>query len=156
MGMCILSLFSMCGCRKRRLQDGDGMVRALWSEFTISQSSDVYEQNVSYTVKYDEHSGDGYLYTEVPHETKGYPVEKSIRLKPKTVSALLNLDIMSFPDAASYEGEEEILDGTFLSFSVTDQNGNVLKKSLSEEMGQEILSLITPYANKLKKSSHDI
>ncbi len=147
--MCVLSMLSLFGCKSHYV-DGPGMERGVWSEFTISQSSDVYEQNFSYTVKFDESLSEAYLYTEVPHEEKGYPVEKSIPLKQDTVSALFQLDIMSFPDAVSSELETEILDGTFLRFSVTDQNGKVSEKIISSEAQEEILVLIAPYANKLK------
>lgn len=126
------------------------MVRPIWSEFTISQSSDIYEQNYSYTVKVDEDSFEGYLYTEVYNYEEGYPEEKSISLKQETVSALFNLNILSFPDEIPYEPEETILDGTFLSFSVTDQSGTVLKKILSDEQEEEILALIMPYAEELQ------
>ena len=126
------------------------MERQVWREFTISQISDVFEQNFSYTVKIDENSGEGYLYTEVYNYEEGYPEEKSILLKQKTVNALMNLDIMSFPDEIPCEPEESVLDGTFLNFSVTDQNGNVLKKILSSKQKSEILALIMPYEEELK------
>ncbi len=148
--MCIAWLLSLFGCGKGHLVDGPGMERGVWSEFTISQSSDVYEQNFSYTVRFDEKLFEAYLYIEVYDYKAGYPIEKKIKLKEKTISALFSLDMMSFPDEIPYEGEEEILDGTFLSFSVTDQNGNVSKKSIPREAAKEILTLITPYANQLK------
>lgn len=146
----ILVLFSLFGCGKKHILDGPGMERQVWREFTISQSSDVYEQNFSYTVKLDENSDEGYLYTEVYNYEEGYPEETSIRLEQKTVSALMNLDILSFPNEIPYESEESILDGTFLSFSVTDQNGTVFKKILSSEQETEILALIMPYKEKLE------
>ena len=142
--------FSLFGCGKKHVLDGPGMERQVWREFTIAQSSDVYEQNFSYTVKIDENSGEGYLYTEVYNYEEGYPEEKSILLKQKTVNALMNLDILSFPNEIPYESEESILDGTFLSFSVTDQNGTVFKKILSSEQETEILALIMPYKEELE------
>lgn len=145
----LLALFSLFGCGKKHILDGPGMERQVWREFTISQISDVYEQNFSYTVKIDENSGEGYLYTEVYNYEEGYPEETSIRLKQKTVSALMNMDMLSFPDEIPYESEESILDGTFLSFSVTDQNGTVFKKILSSEQETEILALIRPYEGEL-------
>lgn len=147
----LLALFlaSLFGCGKKHILDGPGMERQVWREFTISQSSDVYEQNFSYTVKLDENSGEGYLCTEVYDYEKGYPEETSIRLEQKTVNALLNLNMLSFPDEIPYESEESILDGTFLSFSVTDRNGNVFKKILSSEQETEILALIRPYKGEL-------
>lgn len=148
--MSLLSLFSFLGYKKKHIADSPGMERELWSEFTISQSSDEYEQNFSYTVKFDENSCESYLYLEVPHTEKGYPVEKNIRLKRKTTQSLMNLDITSFSDVAPSEMELEILDGTFLRFSVTDRNGNTTKKALSSEKEKEILELITPYAKRLK------
>ena len=145
----MLALFSLFGCGKKHILDGPGMERQVWREFTISQISDVYEQNFSYTVKIDENSGEGYLYTEFYNYEEGYPEEISIRLEQKTVSALMNMDMLSFPDEIPYESEESILDGTFLSFSVTDQNGTVLKKILSSEQETEILALIRPYEGEL-------
>ena len=130
--------------------DGPDMEKGVWREFTISQSSDVYEQNYSYTVKLDGNSGECFLYTEVYNYEKGYPEETSIRLDQKTVSTLMNLDMLSFPDEIPCESEESILDGTFLSFSVTDRNGNVFKKTLSSEQETEILALIMPYEAELK------
>lgn len=146
----MLALISLFGCGKKHILDGPGMERQVWREFTISQISDVYEQNFSYTVKIDENSGEGYLYTEVYNYEKGYPEEISIRLEQKTVSALMNLDMLSFPNEIPYESEESILDGTFLSFSVTDQNGTVFKKILSSEQETEILALIIPYKEELE------
>lgn len=151
-GMCMAFLLSLFGCNKDKyILDGSDMERELWQEFTISQTSDEYNQNFSYTVKYDETEDKGYLYMEVPHETKGYPVLKSIELDSDTVNELINLNILSFTDEPkeSNESEAEILDGTFLSFSVTDSSGNVFKKVISNEAEQKILTLITPYVQKI-------
>lgn len=151
-GMCMAFLLSLFGCNKDKyILDGSDMERELWQEFTISQTSDEYNQNFSYTVKYDETEDKGYLYMEVPHETKGYPVLKSIELDSDTVNELINLNILSFTDEPkeSNELEAEILDGTFLRFSVTDSSGNVFKKVISNEAEQKILTLITPYVQKI-------
>lgn len=155
MVLCMAFLLSLFGCNKNNyILDGPDMERQVWSEFTISQTSDEYEQNFSYTVKYDETENKGYLHMEVPHETKGYPVEKSIQLDSNTVTELINLNILSFKDKSKESGEleAEILDGTFLRFSVTDSNGNVFKKVLSSEAEQKILTLITPYVQKIKEN----
>ena len=152
-GLCLLNLFALFGCGKGKpfILDGPDMERTLWREFTISQTSDVYEENFSYTVKYDETEDKGYLYMEVPHETKGYPIEKSIQLKSQDVNALINMNILSFTDTPieSSNIEAEILDGTFLEFSVTDINGNQSEKILSKDKEVEILSILKPYADKL-------
>ena len=151
-GMCMAFLLSLFGCNKDKyILDGCDMERELWQEFTISQTSDEYNQNFSYTVKYDETEDKGYLYMEVPHETKGYPVLKSIELDSDTVNELINLNILSFTDEPkeSNELEAEILDGPFLRFSVTDSSGNVFKKVISNEAEQKILTLITPYVQKI-------
>lgn len=147
LGVWLLSMLG-CGHKRAHLQDGPGMERSLWQDFSIWQNSDVYEQNFSYTVKYDEASNVGILYVEKPDEQYGYPVEKSIELGEETVSALYNLDLMSLPNDESKQ-EENMLDGTVLYFSVTDQQGKVQRKVITEEKGEEILELITPYANKL-------
>lgn len=151
-GMCMAFLLSLFGCNKDKyILDGSDMERELWQEFTISQTSDEYSKNFSYTVKYDETEDKGYLYMEVPHETKGYPILKSIELDSDTVNELINLNILSFTDEPkeSNELEAEILDGTFLRFSVTDSSGNVFKKVISNEAEQKILTLITPYVQKI-------
>ena len=151
--VCISMLLSLFGCGKLKpfILDGPDMERTLWSEFTISQTSDVYEENFSYTVKYDKISGEAYFYTEVPHETKGYPIEKSIQLKSKDLQALININIMSFANVQAVESDDElILDGTFLKFWVTDSNGEKFNKSVPYEDEKEILKIIKPYADKLK------
>ena len=131
--MCIAWLRSLF--RKSFMLDGPGMERRIWSAFTISRCSIRYEPVYIYTVKYDEDVDEAYLCITV---SEGQAADKSIRLEGETVSALLNLDLMSLPDA-------EILDGTFVGLSVTDPNGQVCSKSLSNAMEQEILALITPY-----------
>ncbi len=153
--MCLLNLLSLLGCGNGTgkggfVADGPGMERELWSAFTLSQSSDVYEQNYSYTVVYDEASGDVQLYTEVPHETMGYPVEVSVRLEADTASKLFNLNLLSFPDAIPYEGGESVLDGTFCRFTVTDRNGHESEKLLSSDAEQTILELLAPYIRQLE------
>ncbi len=147
--MCLLSLFSLFGCGKRHVPDGPGMEREVWAEFTISQSSDVYNQNYSYTVKLDEESNEYYLSTELYDYELGYPDEKSIKLKNKTVNELFSLNLLSLPDKEESTLEAEILDGTFLHFSVTDQNGKVYKKSISDEKAGKILALLKSYINKI-------
>lgn len=156
-GMCMTFLLSLFGCNKDKyILDGPGthMERQLWSEFTISQISDEYGQNFSYTVKYDETEDKGYLYMEVPHETKGYPIEKNIQLDSETINELINLDLLSFDDKLEVsEGlGVKILDGTFLRFSVTDSSGNVFKKSISSDAEQKLLTLITPYVKKIEEN----
>ena len=148
--MGISILLSIFGCGKRYVTDGPGTEREAWLEFTISQSSDVYEQNYSYTVKLDEESQEYYLSTEVYDYVLGYPDEKSIKLKSKTVNELISLNLLSLPDKEASSLEAEILDGTFLSLSVTDQNGNSYRKSVSDEKAGEILALLEAYINKIK------
>jgi hypothetical protein len=141
------------GKKSRFVLDGVGMEREIWRRFTISQSSDVYEQNFAYTVKYDEALDEAHLCVDVYDYRAGYPVEKRARLKRDTLNALFCLNMMSFPDEIPFESKEKILDGTFLTFFVIDQNGNVLKKRLSYENEQKILGLILPYVKKLKGKS---
>lgn len=148
--VCTLLLIFLFGCGQ--VVDGPDMERKEWMEFTISQTSDEYEQNFSYTVKYDQDTENWYLCMEVPHETKGYPIEKREVLKSDTIRDLYNLNILSFKDKKKQSSEDDvqILDGTFLKFSVIDVNGTEYEKELSSEAEQEIITLISPYVNKIK------
>lgn len=73
-----------------------------------------------------------------------------IRLKRKTLHALFALDIPLFSDVVPNPLQADLLDGTFLCFYFTDRNGRVSKKSVPRGMEKEILSLIVPYARRLK------
>lgn len=119
------------------------MERGVWSEFTLSRCSELFELIDSYTVNYDEILDEAYLHIKI---YEGQTVEKSIRLETKTVTELFNLDVMSLPDA-------EALCGTFLGLSVTDLNGQVYRKHLSSQKEKEIRSLLTPYFDALKADS---
>ncbi len=120
--------------------DGPGMEKVVLREFTISQCTVRFEPIYTYTVMYDDIVDEAHLYIKV-HE--GQTVDKSVRLESQTVSELFNLSLMSLPDA-------QILCGTVLGLSITDSNGQVFSKSLSNAMEKEILALITPYVNKQK------
>ena len=146
-GMCLEALLSLFGCHKDNyILDGPGMERALWQEFTISQSSDVYEGNFAYTVtnEYDEY----YLVYEYFDYKNNIPDERKIKLKDATVNELLSMDLLSLPDeqpSESLQDEEMVLDGTFAKLTVTDTSGNTYKKRVSNEMVQNIRSLLSPY-----------
>ena len=139
--MCIAWLASLFGCGKEKphMLDGPGMERVLWSAFTISRCTVQFETVYNYTVKYDDSSDKAELYVKA---CEGETLEKSIQLDGQTVSALFNLDLMSLPNA-------EPLDGTVFGLSVTDFDGRVHSKDLSNAMEQEILVLIMPYVNEL-------
>ena len=139
--MCIACLLTMLGCRSF-IQDGPGMERQLWQEFTLVRYDYTYEPIYSYTVKCDETSYETYLYTKIDN------VEKCIRLESEVVSALFNLNILSFPDT-------EDVDGTFLGLSVTDADGTVFSKHLSGEMEEEILALLKPYVDSLESETEE-
>ena len=113
----------------------------------------IFTQRKDKTQSDDEALGEAHLCVDVYDYRAGYPVEKRARLNRDTLNALFSLNIMSFPDEIPFESKEKILDGTFLTFFVTDQNGNVLKKRLSYENEQKILGLILPYVKKLKGKS---
>ena len=150
--MCLSMLLSLfgCGSKDRFLVDGPDMARKLWKEFTISQQSDEYEGNFSYTVKIDDETGDFYLWTEAFDYEAGYPIDKSIRISKKCANELINIDIMSFPDYVPDELEEMILDGTHQSLTVIDENGVLVKKSITSDKADAILELLAPYAKKLE------
>ena len=140
--MCIAWMRSFFGRGKQKpfMLDGPGMERVLWSEFTISRCAVNYEPIYTYTVKHDDIVDETHLYIKVH---KGQTADNSIRLESQTVSELFNLNLMSLPDA-------QILCGTVLGLSITDSNGQVFSKSLSNAMEKEILALITPYVDKQK------
>lgn len=142
-GMCLAALLSLFGCHK---VDGPGMERDLWQEFTISQTSDEYEGNFSYTVT---NESDGYyvFYEYFDYENK-VPGERKIKLKNSTVNALLSMNLLSLPDEQPIESssdEEMILDGTFAKLTITDESGNTYKKSVSDELVWDVRSLLSPY-----------
>lgn len=138
--MCMAWLLSLFGCDKGYPVDGPGMEREVWSEFTLSRCSEIFEPIYSYTVNYDETLHEAHLYIKV-YESQ--TIEKSIKLEARTVSELFNLNMMSLPDA-------EALTGTLAGLSVTDQNGQVVSKHLSSEKEKEILSILAPYFEELE------
>lgn len=118
----------------------------VWQEFTISQNSDVYEDNFAYTVTKE---ADTYYlsYEYFDYENK-VPDERKIPLKNKTVNSLLALDLLSLPDVQPVDDsseEEMILDGTWAKLTVVDEAGNRHEKSVSTATVDEIRSLLAPY-----------
>lgn len=141
--MCIAWLLSLLGCGMGQPVDGPGMERGVWSEFTLSRCSELFEPIYSYTVNYDDILDEAYLHIKI---YEGQTVDKSIGLKTKTLTELFNLEIMSLPDT-------EPLCRTFLGLSVTDLNGQVSSKNISSQKENEILTLLTPYVDALKADS---
>ena len=141
--LCLLSLFG-CGKKDRHILDGPGMVREVtWQEFTLSQQSDVYEENYSLTVRWDQGNDAFYLYVYTIATAADDP--EPIRLKSKTVNRILSMDFLGLPNEQPSDLELEILDGTFSDFQVIDQDGVTYKKVLSYEMEQELKQLLLPY-----------
>ena len=141
--MCLLSLF---GCFKKEMfiLDGPGMAREVtWTEFTFSQQSDVYEQNYSLTVKRHAETDDFYLY--VYTIATGGDEPNAIKLKDKTVSQLYNMNFLALSEEEPNPLEGEILDGSFSSFQVIDENGTEYKKALPYAMENELKQLLLPY-----------
>lgn len=127
-------------------EGGSAAEQKVWQEFTVSQTSDVYEDNFSYTVT---NESDGYylFYEYFDYENK-VPEDCKIRLKESTANALLSMNLLSLPDEQTIESssdEETILDGTFAKFTITDENGNTYKKRVSDKIVQEIRSLLSTY-----------
>ena len=118
----------------------------MWQEFTVSQTSDVYEDNFSYTVT---NESDGYylFYEYFDYENK-VPEDCKIRLQESTVNGLLSLNLLSLPDVQPVDDsseEEMILDGTWAKLTGVDAAGNRHEKSVSAATVDEIRSLLAPY-----------
>ncbi len=143
--MCMAWVLSLFGCGRGMLVDGPGMERKIWSEFTLSRVSESFEPLYTYTVNYDESSDKAYLHVSV-HEGRSFA--QSIPLGSETLSALLNLDLFSLPEAES-------LEGSFLSLGITDQMGQSFFKEISSSMEQEILILLAPYTEDLHRSGEE-
>lgn len=147
MVMLLAWLCALFGCNKDKyILDGPGMERQLFQEFTISQNSDVYEDNFAYTVTKE---ADTYYlsYEYFDYENK-VPDERKIPLKNKTVNELLTLNLLSLPDVQPVDDsseEEMILDGTWAKLTVVDKAGNRHEKSVSAATVDEIRSLLAPY-----------
>ena len=139
--MCLASLLSLFGCKKPHVVDGPDMEMKTWNQFTISQSSDDYSQSYAYTVKHDA-SWKYYLLTDVFDYELGYPVEKSVELDSATVNGLIGLHIEAQPIYEPNELEAEILDGTHLTLTVTEENGTFSRREISQALANEILELL--------------
>ena len=146
MALCMAWLLALLGCGKEKphMLDGPGMEREVWSEFTISRCSAMYEPIYSYTVKYDEVSDGARLYMEVADDQNGQMIQKSIQLEAEAVWSLINMNLWYFPD-------EEAVTGNFKSLSVTNSAGQRLYKCLSAADEKEILAIIAPYVDALSK-----
>ena len=136
--MCMAWLLSLFGCGKRKpiMVDGPGMERQIWSAFTITRCDERFETIYSYTVKYDADADTAYIY-------EGQE-EACIQLRPETISELMNLDLLSMPDA-------EPVDGNFLALTVFDAMSQARPKNISSEKEEEILALLATYLEELKE-----
>lgn len=141
------TLLSLLGCNKNKyILDGPDMERDVWQEFTLSQSSDVYEGNFAYTVTKE--SDTYYLSYEYFDYVNKVPDARKIPLKIVTVNELLALNLLSLPDVPTIEISPEdtmILDGTFAKLTITDEDGNTYNKSVSDRMVGDIRSLLSDY-----------
>ena len=153
--MCMKSILSMFRYLKPQVLDKEGMVRNInWKEFTLSQRSDVYEENYSYTVARDDKNSNVYLYYQTIAES-GESLENGIRLKKKTVKEIQSMRFMDYPDEEEINkekleellGEEvpELLDGTYVKFSVLDEFGNRYNKDISIDDIERLQKLFLPY-----------
>ena len=132
--MCLAWLLSALGC-KGLLVDGPGMERKIWSEFTLSRCTVRYEPIYTYTVQYDEDRDEAYFHVQV-HE--GQELNKGMMLDKDALSALLNLNMLSYEDA-------EPIDGAVLGFSVVDTMDQSHDKMISGEQETQILEILDPY-----------
>ena len=153
--MCLSLLLTLFGCKKPKILDGPGMVMEIWDQFTISQASDDYSQCYVYTVRHD-NNWKYYFVAEVFDYELGYLDEKSIELDNDTVNELISLNLLALPDEAESTLDAEILDGTFLNFTVTDVNGKSYKKVISAKDADKIFELIKPYINIAKDSMVEV
>ena len=140
--MCFGWLLSLLGCGKTAdpvIRDKTGMVRQIpWSEFTISQTSDVYEGNIGYTVKKEK---DGY-YLVLGGEYPDFE-ERRILLSQAAVDALLAMELGLFPDRkAPGDDEPLMLDGTTQSLTVVDENGERMPKDISKAEFDRIVEIL--------------
>jgi len=147
--MCLSLFLTLFGCKKPEILDGPGMERAVWDQFTISQSSDDYSQCYAYTVRHD-NSWKYYLVTEVFDYKLGYPDEKSIELDNATVNGLIGLHLEGQPLYEPDELEAELLDGTHLSLTLIDSNRNISRRIISDGLADEILDLLEDDIKKLE------
>ncbi len=140
--LCLLSLF---GCKNKKknplIVDGPDMEREVWSSFTLSACTPMYERKYSYTVSYDNTTGKAQLRVDYTDSGAG---TGTVELKSKTLEVLLGLNLLSLPEA-------EALEGSFVGLTVIDRNGQKFQKSISSAMKKEILALIKPYENKAKQ-----
>jgi hypothetical protein len=139
MGICWI--FSLFGCGKRHLRDGDGMERQIpWKEFVFSQNSDVYEENFCYTVVKGDDGSDFYLYVA----EGGVDPEEGIPLKPTTVNGILSLNLHDLPDREPVEETDGVflLDGNAVYLRITDESGICHDKALSEGVADKLLAIL--------------
>ena len=118
----------------------------VWQEFTISQNSDVYEDNFAYTVTKE--ADTYYLSYDYFDYVNKVPEDRKIPLKHKTVNELLMLNLLSLPDVQPVDDsseEEMILDGTWAKLTVVDEAGNKYQKNVSDAIVDKIRSLLAPY-----------
>ena len=140
--MCFGWLLSLLGCGKTTdpfVRDKIGMVRQIpWREFTVSQTSDVYEGNIGYTVKKEQES----YYLVLEGEYPDFE-EKHILLPQDAVDALLAMDLGLFPDR-KVPGDDEplMLDGTTQSLTVVDENGEWMPKDISKAEFDRIVEIL--------------
>lgn len=152
MGMSWLGMISLFGCdgKNRHLMDGPGMVREEhWTHLDFSQTSDVYEDNFSYTVILDETSHRYALHYAYFDYTNQTPEERTVTLSDDTQTALLAMDLLGLPDAIpatnAQEDEPLMLDGSTVSLTLTSNLGGVYYKAPSPQQVQQLRELLEPY-----------
>ena len=144
--MCFGWLLSLLGCGKTTdpfVRDKTGMVRQIpWREFTVSQTSDVYEGNIGYTVKKEQES----YYLVLEGEYPDFE-DRRILLPQNAVDALLAMDLVGFPDRSPQQTENEmqILDGTFQHLTVVDENGVSMPKDISQSEFTKIIEILNKH-----------
>lgn len=139
----VLLAMIMTGCLKPQVLDGDGMERRVyWNEFTVGQSSDVYEENIFYTVVRNEEDFSFYVYDADSDDGK--------LLHKDTVDSLLAMDLVNFSDKApvaeSPDNEDLfMIDGISRSLTVIDEFGYFYNKNISRKEAEQIFALLAPY-----------
>ncbi len=125
---------------KVHVPDRVGMIRQTeWDYFVLSQNSDVYEGNFSYTVRKNKENGEYYFYLN--------DEEKGKKLKTQTVDELIGMDLSELPDEKTEKADDEpmMLDGTTTTFLVFSECFGLQRKVLAGEKREKIISLLSLY-----------
>lgn len=134
--LCALAVFCFFGCRSENQS-------AQWKHVYLSRNSDNYSDMFSFTVTWDPETGKYYLYDDL------WDPDTPIKLRRKTVDALLAMELAAYPEEEERESPEDILilDDSSESLSVLDLSGNLSVKDASYAQIMQLYELLSPYVN---------